>query len=51
MEMDFLQKRTQFDFDTVQSSWDENRMVTGLLVQPEEAEYPANVPEGKAAVA
>ncbi|OOQ89110.1 pentatricopeptide repeat protein [Penicillium brasilianum] len=51
IEMDFLQNRTQVDFYTLQSAWDENRMVTECLVQPEEAEYPANVSKGKSATA
>ncbi|KAJ5177126.1 uncharacterized protein N7482_003003 [Penicillium canariense] len=40
MEMDFLQKRKQFDLDTLQGFWDENRMVTERLPQPEDAAYP-----------
>lgn len=51
MEMDWLQNRTQVDFYTLQSLWDENRMVTERLVQPEEAEYPTKVPTVQAAVA
>ena len=51
MEMDWLQNRTQVDFYTLQSLWDENRMVTERLVQPEEAEYPTKVPKVQAAVA
>jgi hypothetical protein len=51
MEMDYLQKRTQVGFYKLQTSWDENRMVTQSLVQPEEADYPASVPKRNAAVA
>ncbi|KAF7713028.1 Uncharacterized protein PECH_003825 [Penicillium ucsense] len=51
MEMDFLQKRVQVDFSTLQSSWDEGRMVSERLVPPEDAGYPAVAPKRESAVA
>ncbi|EPS34683.1 hypothetical protein PDE_09647 [Penicillium oxalicum 114-2] len=51
MEMEFLQKRAQQDFSTLQSSWEEGRMVSERLVPPEDAEYPAVVPRRESAAA